>query len=201
MKPIELKIKCVFDPDDGTFGGILFGKDGTKIGPVTGDITLSLLSTKREKKIGRPKETWRAVAVYAHTSMALNVNNSSVGNAQILVANALSIGSREHPDDQKRAVQRHCSKAREALPAKGMELFYWAPPGTEISSALWVFFETGADIESSEQMPDGTSTLALRGPGWICNWNDRKARCGTISLKMDGQSDEHIRRATEILST
>nr|MBL8411666.1 hypothetical protein [Dechloromonas sp.] len=199
MKTPELHLKCVFDPDDGSFGGILYGGSGTKIGPVTGRIDPpSLLTVEQKKPPGRKAGHRKDIAAFAHTTLAMQFHRSTVRHAQMLAADALLIGSPKNPDDQKRAIQRHIAKARKILDVQGAELVYFRTP--EIESGLWFLFERGTRVSATEQMPDGTATAILRGQGWMCEWGNNAAKYGSLTLRFNGQTDSHISTMTEMLS-
>lgn len=200
MESPDFLIKCVFDPEDGSFGGLLFGPQGLKLGGVTGTLSPDFFAEEPPRRSGRRRDYCKNVAVMGHVVMAQQANNSKLWEAQLCSANALCIGSHTNPDDQKRAIQRHITKAKEALSKQGMMLFHWGHPSDDVSTAIWTFFEIGAHIEIADKLPNGTATVGIKGKGWLCRWGDKKAKFGTISVRMEGRTDDAIRQMTEILN-
>lgn len=201
MDTPELTIKCFFDPKDGSFGGMAFGRNGANLGPVTGTAPPFFFENETPRKAaGRPKELTKNIAVMAHVDMTRNATGSTLRKAQVIAADELCIGSSVNPEDQIRAVQRHISKAGKALPKKGLLLLYWPQPSNKTNTLLWFFFEAGTRIEVSKRMPNATSSVCLTGKGWVCRWAEKAARFGTVSLSINGQTDEGINQMTEMLS-
>ena len=180
----ELRIKAMFNEETGEFGGMLVLPNGVN-SPITGRLPESVrqaiqFNRSRRKPRGAPKRIGAHLARLMHVLMAMQYYQEGLNAARLRVANLLSLGNSEQPDNVRRQMIVSTKNADNFLKnwGAGDVIIFHPDDGMPIS---FIFKEkTRPQLQTDE---NGLQYLIADGDAWLCHWGDRDAKYGRLGVR------------------
>ena len=184
MEIPELVIKGCFDPNSGSFGGLLTSPKVGLICPITGKMPIEFFQKEQPPtNKGRHKETSKHIAALMHVLAAKGMGNIGLDKSRLIAAKALAIGDENCPDNVIRQMQVKEKKAETALNGDVMGgdfLLY---------TDVMVIFDKIVNPKV-EKGQNWVLEMHADGKGWYCKWGEKEARYGRVTLKYVVDSDQ-----------